>query len=258
MKSLYAEPKNYPLIWNLYFNNMDFIGYAEECNYYFSNICNDEFINFYINKLKSLKEEKLEDYYYDVAEYLNSDKIDKFLYDELKRIKNKQIKENIIRILAGRYEKNVIPCALEFVKKNKYYDDGTRYALAALLILEKCDDEISKKIIQEDRKEEKEIESMKSEFVSNLLHNMQKLLLKDKPHIKKYKKIRKLHDEIMSSMMQYLYQGKFKLKVDDNIKVKENDEIMYINTKFDTRTEIGVQALSNVMVYKNACNLNCI
>ena len=254
----YAEPKNYPLIWNLYFNNMDFIGYAEECNYYFSNICNDEFINFYINKLKSLKEEKSEDYYYDVAEYLNSDKIDKFLYDELKRIKNKQIKENIIRILAGRYEKNVIPCALEFVKKNKYYDDGTRYALAPLLILEKCDDEISKKIIQEDRKEEEDIESMKREFVSNLLHNMQKLLLKDKPHIKKYKKIRKLHDEIMSSMMQYLYQGKFKLKVDDNIKVKENNEIMYINTKFDTRTEIGVQALSNVMVYKNACNLNCI
>lgn len=254
----YAEPKNYPLIWNLYFNNMDFIGYAEECNHYFSNICNEEFVDFYINKLTNLKENQLEDYYYDIAEYLNSNKINQFLFDELKRIKDKQIKENIIRILAGRYEKNVIPCALEFIKKNKYYNDDTRYALAPLLILEKCDDDISKKIIQEDINEEEEIEKLKSELASNFLHSMQNLLLKNKPHIKKYKKIRKLHDEVMSSMMQYLYQGKFKLKIDENIKVEENSEIMYINTKFDTRTEIGVQALSNVMVYKNASNFNCI
>ena len=146
----YADSSYYIMILDLYFINMDFIGYAEECNYYFSNICNTEFINSYIKELRSFNKNDLEDYYYDIAEYLNLDIIDKFLFEELTRNKNIIIKENIIRILARRFNKDVIPYALEFIKNNELDDEeGLKEAVAPLLILEKYDDELSKNIIQE-------------------------------------------------------------------------------------------------------------
>ena len=259
----YADSDYYSMILDLYLYNMDFIGYAEECNYYFSNICNEEFIHYYINELKKFNKTNLEDYYYDISEYLNSDIIDNFLYEELKNNKDKEIKENIIRILARKLDKNIIPYALEFIKKCELNDEeGVHEAIAPLLILEKYDDNISKKIIQEVKEERflegEEFENMQNEIISNLLNNMQNLLLKNNPNIKKYKKIRKLHNEVMESMMKYFQQGKFELKIDNNLENTGKNGISYINTKFDTSTELGMQAISNVMVYKNACNMNCI
>lgn len=259
----YADADYYSMILDLYLYNMDFIGYAEECNYYFSNICNEKFINYYINELKKFNKKNLEDYYYDISEYLNSDIIDNFLYEELKNNKDKEIKENIIRILARKLDKNIIPYALEFIKKYELEDEeGVQDAIAPLLILEKYDDNISKKIIQEVKEErvlyDDEFENVQNEIVSDLLNNMQNLLLKNNPNIKEYKKIRKLHNEVMESMMKYFQQGKFELKIDNNLENIGKKGISYINTKFDTSTELGMQAISNIMVYKNACNMNCI
>lgn len=259
----YADADYYSKILDLYLYNMDFIGYAEECNYYFSNICNEKFINYYINELKKFNKKNLEDYYYDISEYLNSDIIDNFLYEELKNNKDKEIKENIIRILARKLDKNIIPYALEFIKKYELEDEeGVQDAIAPLLILEKYDDNISKKIIQEVKEErvlyDDEFENVQNEIVSDLLNNMQNLLLKNNPNIKEYKKIRKLHNEVMESMMKYFQQGKFELKIDNNLENIGKKGISYINTKFDTSTELGIQAISNIMVYKNACNMNCI
>lgn len=259
----YADANYYSKILDLYLYNMDFIGYAEECNYYFSNICNEKFINYYINELKKFNKKNLEDYYYDISEYLNSDIIDNFLYEELKNNKDKEIKENIIRILARKLDKNIIPYALEFIKKYELEDEeGVQDAIAPLLILEKYDDNISKKIIQEVKEErvlyDDEFENVQNEIVSDLLNNMQNLLLKNNPNIKEYKKIRKLHNEVMESMMKYFQQGKFELKIDNNLENTGKKGISYINTKFDTSTELGIQAISNIMVYKNACNMNCI
>ena len=259
----YADADYYSKILDLYLYNMDFIGYAEECNYYFSNICNEKFINYYINELKKFNKKNLEDYYYDISEYLNSDIIDNFLYEELKNNKDKEIKENIIRILARKLDKNIIPYALEFIKKYELEDEeGVQDAIAPLLILEKHDDNISKKIIQEVKEErvlyDDEFENVQNEIVSDLLNNMQNLLLKNNPNIKEYKKIRKLHNEVMESMMKYFQQGKFELKIDNNLENTGKKGISYINTKFDTSTELGIQAISNIMVYKNACNMNCI
>lgn len=259
----YADADYYSKILDLYLYNMDFIGYAEECNYYFSNICNEKFINYYINELKKFNKKNLEDYYYDISEYLNSDIIDNFLYEELKNNKDKEIKENIIRILARKLDKNIIPYALEFIKKYELEDEeGVQDAIAPLLILEKYDDNISKKIIQEVKEErvlyDDEFENVQNEIVSDLLNNMQNLLLKNNPNIKEYKKIRKLHNEVMESMMKYFQQGKFELKIDNNLENTGKKGISYINTKFDTSTELGIQAISNIMVYKNACNMNCI
>lgn len=260
----YSDSSYYLMVLNLYLFNMDFIGYADECNYYFSNICNEEFVNYYIKTLKNFNKNDLEDYYYDISEYLNSDVIDEFLFGELKRNKDKVIKENIIRILAEKLDKNIIPYALEFIRKGEFDDEeGLKEAIAPLLILEKCNDEISKKVIQEVKdydlfNYDDEFENIKSEMISNLLNGMQNLLLKNKPHIKEYKKIRKLHNEIMESMMKYLQQGKFKLKIDNNIENIGKEGVSYINSKFDTSTELGTQAMANVMFYKNACNMNCI
>ena len=259
----YSDADYYSKILDLYLYNMDFIGYAEECNYYFSNICNEKFINYYINELKKFNKKNLEYYYYYISEYMNSDIIDNFLYEELKNNKDKEIKENIIRILARKLDKNIIPYALEFIKKYELEDEeGVQDAIAPLLILEKHDDNISKKIIQEVKEErvlyDDEFENVQNEIVSDLLNNMQNLLLKNNPNIKEYKKIRKLHNEVMESMMKYFQQGKFELKIDNNLENTGKKGISYINTKFDTSTELGIQAISNIMVYKNACNMNCI
>ena len=142
----YADLSNYLIILDLYLYNMDFIGYADECNHYFSNICNEEFVNYYIKTLKSFNKSDLEDYYYDISEYLNSDVIDIFLFNELKRNKDKRIKENIIRILAEKLNKNIISYALDFIKQGKFDDEeGLKEAIAPLLIIEKYDDDIIKK-----------------------------------------------------------------------------------------------------------------
>lgn len=142
----YADLSNYLIILDLYLYNMDFIGYADECNHYFSNICNEEFVNYYIKTLKSFNKSDLEDYYYDISEYLNSDVIDIFLFNELKRNKDKKIKENIIRILAEKLNKNIISYALDFIKQGKFDDEeGLKEAIAPLLIIEKYDDDIIKK-----------------------------------------------------------------------------------------------------------------
>lgn len=255
----YADPSYDYMMIDLYINNMNFIGYAEECNYYFSNIGDEEFVDFYRNTLKSFDKKDLEAYYYDIAEYLNSDRIDQFLWDELKRNKDKAIKENIICVLAKKFDKNIIPYALEFIRKGEFVDEeGLKEAIAPLLILKKCEDETSKKIIQEVKDYDNEFEDIKSELLSNLLNGMQNLFLKNEPHIKEYRRIRNLHNEIMESMMKYLQQGKFKLKIDRNMEDIGKEGISYINCKFDTSTELGIQAMANAMVYKNACNMNCI
>lgn len=257
----FSNSSYYKMILDLYLINMDFIGYAEECNYYFSNICSDEFVNSYIKTLRSFNKKDLEDYYYDISEYLNSDKIDGFLFEELKRNKDIIIKENIIRILASKFDKNIIPYALEFIKNNEFDDEeGLKLAIAPLLILEKCNDDISKNVIQE-TKENKVFDAFddeRNEIITDFLNNMQNFLLKNKPHIKEYKKIRKLHNEVMESMMKYWQDGKFELKIDNNLGNTDKKEVAYINSKFDSRTELGIQAIANVLVYKNSCNANCI
>lgn len=257
----YSDSRYYRMILDLYLLNIDFLGYAGECNYYFSNICNNEFINSYIKTLRNFNKKDLEDYYYDISEYLNSDVIDEFLFEELKRNKNIIIKENIIRILSKKFNRDIIPYALEFIKNNEFDDEeGLKEAIAPLLIIEKCNDEVSKNIIQEVKNYDvfDLFDDEKSEIILNFLNNMQNLLLKNKPHIKEYKKIRKLHNEIMESMMKYWQDGKFELKIDNNVEKIDKNRISYINSEFDANTELGIQAIANVLVYKNSCNTNCI
>ncbi len=256
----YSDSSYYLMILNAYLVNIDSIEDVDVCNYYFSNICNDEFVDYYIKTLKNIYKKDFEDYY-DISKYLNSDKIDEFLLEELKGNKNKKIKENIICILASKFNKDVIPYALEFIKNNEFDDEGClKETIAPLLIIEKCNDEVSKKVIQEVKDYDKFdlFDDIGSEMVSDILNRMQNLLLKNKPHIKEYKKIRKLHDEIVQSMIKYWQDGKFELKTNYNMRNLDKTKVSYINTEFNMDTQLGMQAIANFLVYKNSCNTNCI
>ena len=50
-------------------------------------------------------------------------------------------------------------------------------------------------------------------FRARAMNNFHAFLLRNLPHIKEYKKIRRLHGEIVDSMMQYYLSGKFELEV---------------------------------------------
>jgi len=71
-----------------------------------------------------------------------------------------------------------------------------------------------------------------------------KMVLARKPHIKEYKKIRKLHAEILGSMMEYYYSGKF--------------DCGGIYNEFDLNSDVGTQAFVDAVVYKNTKNTNSI
>lgn len=98
------------------------------------------------------------------------------------------------------------------------------------------------------------------ETMYNMLANMRDFLLKDKPHIKEYKKIRKLHSEIINNMQQYYEEGKFKQefsleKVEEKI---DRKNIKLLSTDFDTSTQLGMTSLLNIIVYKNSSTANCL
>jgi len=117
------------------------------------------------------------------------------------------------------------------------------------------DNDLSNKIFKIDDEE------IDAEMITNFFNNFQHLLLKDKPHIKEYKKIRKLHGEIIDSMMQYNDSGKFHPEITPQSsmqKLSENKNIKFTVSNFDTSTELGMQALANVLIYKNSKNMNCI
>ena len=151
----YGDPKIWFMILELYLMECDFIDYvdyADACNYYFSTICDEKFVNEYIKIIKKIKPKKRAAYHYDIAEFLNSEKIDKFLFEELNKTKDNNVKENIVRILANRFNKEIIPYVLEGIDKGIFIDiESINIAICPLLLLEERRDEISKAIIEDVR-----------------------------------------------------------------------------------------------------------
>ena len=212
------------------------------------------------------------DYFYDIAEYLNSKEIDDFLLEKINTSKDKEVISNIIRILASKFDNRIIKIALDKIKNDDFYneDEELYLALAPLLIIEQRDDEISKRIVKEVKDFfdiEKIIEfedDYEDDYMNGLYQLKNKLrdfLLKDKAHIKKYKKVRKIHGEIIDSMMGYFESPRYKENIEKQYKEiikQKNNNIDQLDTFFDTRTQLGIQALVNVVIYKNIENINCI
>lgn len=260
-----------------YFTDLDFLEHADECNYYFSNIGDKEFVTNYIEILKKFEKRNLPDYFYDIAEFLNSEEIDKFLLEKINTSKDKEIILNIIRILAGKFDNRIIEIALDKVKDDDFYakDEILILELAPLLIIEKRSDKISKMIIKEadsvfhtggiwdfeDDYEENEDDYDYEDKIYQLEKSIRDCLLKDKPHIKEYKKARKIHGEIIDSMMRYFENSKYQenmKKIYMEMINQNNNNIQQLDTFFDTRTQLGAQAFADVIIYKNIENMNCI
>jgi SEC-C motif len=107
------------------------------------------------------------------------------------------------------------------------------------------------------------------ELLFNFINNFRSHFLEKKPHIKEYKKIRKLHGDIVSSMADYHDSGKFERKVDLNYvsdftsahkkedSIKDNTVIL-LESNFDLDTREGFNGFYDMLIYKNTPNTNCI
>jgi len=103
-----------------------------------------------------------------------------------------------------------------------------------------------------------------SDFILQGLNNLRRITLDKKSHIKDYYKIRKMHQKIVNSMIDYHQSDKFKLKIDvDNIyedgdlsNIKES--LHLIETGFNLETREGTQGLYDLLIYKNFPDMNSI
>jgi hypothetical protein len=108
--------------------------------------------------------------------------------------------------------------------------------------------------------------SISSSDVLKALLGMQTLILDRKPHIKKYKKIRKLHGEVLGGMMDYYHKGKFEQKIDlEYVKQVHADaktdgvgNVTLFESRFDPNTDEGMEGMAEMLVYKKSPNVSCI
>lgn len=103
------------------------------------------------------------------------------------------------------------------------------------------------------------------ELLMTAMFNMRKSLLNDKPHIKEYNRLRKMHSEIVNSMIDYHENGKFEQKISidytaqqnrGNIKKKQTFRL--IESDFDMESNVSIHAFYDMLIYKPASNMNCI
>ena len=104
-----------------------------------------------------------------------------------------------------------------------------------------------------------ELDRMNDFLISGLMRFRQWTMDK-KPHIKAYKKIRKLHQEVVNSMMDYYHDGKFEPKIDPDYVSEEvrSDTLYLFNAEFSSETREGAQAFADMLIYKPAPNMTCI
>lgn len=87
------------------------------------------------------------------------------------------------------------------------------------------------------------------QFMLDLMINLRKMTLDRKSHIKEYYKIRKMHSDIVNTMVRYHENGKFNQKVDNSFVYKNEhlpdnkEKLTFIDSSFDLNTREGVQAL---------------
>ena len=101
-------------------------------------------------------------------------------------------------------------------------------------------------------------ESMLS-ALKRILVDSHKYALKNKPHIKEYKKLRKIHTDILENMVQRLSDGKFSLEIDRDFMKKyplsmdESRPVKLISVEF-APDEDGEEAFWEYNIYKMAPN----
>lgn len=101
------------------------------------------------------------------------------------------------------------------------------------------------------------------DILASTVYTIHRLMLVREPHIKEYEKLRKMHGEILDSMMRYYDGGKFHPEADGDYSEQfmssyTKGELTLINADFDLETKEGNQAFVDILVYKAAPNMNCI
>jgi hypothetical protein len=98
------------------------------------------------------------------------------------------------------------------------------------------------------------------ELFITAINNIRRFFLDKKPHIKEYYKIRNMHGEIVNTMIQYHYDGKFKQQKDTNFVSDTEPEktIHLLESSFDLDTRAGSQGFYDIWIYKMAPNRTCI
>ena len=101
--------------------------------------------------------------------------------------------------------------------------------------------------------------SYNQESLINGINNLRMFLLEDKPHIKEYYKIRKIHSEIFNAMIQYYDNDKFKRQISADIDSDTKSELLeLLESNFDLETHTGLHSYYDMLVYKHASYMNCI
>lgn len=102
-------------------------------------------------------------------------------------------------------------------------------------------------------------------MIINAINKMRRISLDKKSHIKEYDKARKLHGEIVDSMVQYYESGKFRQKqtidyiaAHNHKKKLDFKQLHLLQSEFDLETRVGVQSLYDLLIYKVAPHMNCI
>ena len=101
-----------------------------------------------------------------------------------------------------------------------------------------------------------EIDEELKDMFSNAVVNLREFFIKQKPHIKKYYKWRKVHSEILDSMYAYINTGKYDLtnelhKVENEVLKEVNGNERIIEFDLDLRNNLEVNLFIELQVYKN-------
>lgn len=117
---------------------------------------------------------------------------------------------------------------------------------------------------QPDIREELEESLQEEALLVQALTNMRRYILDEKPHIKAYYKLRKLHGEIIDAMVRYYDDGKFTQTIDTNYTksdrgyAPEAHVLQLLQCEFDLKSHTGVHAFYDMLMYKPAPNMRCI
>ena len=102
----------------------------------------------------------------------------------------------------------------------------------------------------------KKIDTETKDLLFNAMVNMREYFLKQKPYIKKYYKWRKVHSEILNSMILYTNSDKYNLtnelhKIENELLKEVNGNEKILEFDLDLRDDLEMRIFTELQVYKN-------
>ena len=101
-----------------------------------------------------------------------------------------------------------------------------------------------------------------AQLLLGLVTNLRGYMLKSKAHIKKYNATRKLHSEVIDSMVNYFDNGSFKPNAmpTEMFKDMEHDRsnLSKVSLDFDMNDDVGALSFYDIMIYKHTLEMGCI